>query len=126
MLLALALQVPPPPVPESDVVVIGRKLDDWRSKLTFEKGRTTCITKVSTGDAEIDAIGCTAMSECFTKTLPAFDASQSKGLSRDERKRLMAVAEQAMKACLMPMRDELVQALADQRLAARAAGGRTQ
>ena len=121
ILLALALQAATPvPAPESDIVVIGRRLDEWRSKLTSEKGRVTCVTKVSTGDAEIDAIGCTAMTECFPKGLPSMEASRAKGLPGAERKRLMRIGEQAMLACLAPRRDALIRELAARR---RAAGG---
>ena len=123
ILLALAIQaVTPAPAPESDIVVIGRKLDAWRSKLTSEKGRVTCVTKVSTGDAEIDAIGCTVMTECFPKSRSAFEATTAKGLSRGERKRLMTVAEQAMLACVMPRRDELVGELVARRRAVEGRG----
>jgi len=123
ILLALALQAATPvPAPESDIVVIGRKLESWRSKLTSEKGRVSCVTKVSTGDAEIDAIGCAAMTACFPKSLPAFEATRAKGLSREERKRLMTVAEQSMISCVMPRRDTLVKELAARRHAARGQG----
>ncbi|QXT35452.1 hypothetical protein KV697_17230 [Sphingomonas sanguinis] len=130
ILLMFAIQVAPVPAlqpePESEVLVIGRRLEEWRSKLTSEKGRLTCVTKRSTGDAEIDAIGCTAMTDCFPKAQPAFEATRAKGLARDERKRLMTVAEQAMIACVTPRRAELVRELAIRRKAQSAVSGVTQ
>ena len=73
MILALFLlvQTAPSPVPPTDeVVVIASKLDRFRAQMAFGKSGPQCRIKTSTGDAEIDRIGCKAIEVCW----PSYDS----------------------------------------------------
>ena len=121
ILLALALaQADAPPPPTEDVVVIGERLKRWRGRIVTTPLGTSCRTVKSTGDREIDAIGCTAMERCWPETLPRLKAAHAKGVAPADRKRLEAEAAQAFAACGKPQRDALVDALRARRAVARA------
>lgn len=105
------------PAPADEVTVIGRRLDTWRGAIRTTKAGTTCITKSSTGDPEIDRIGCTVMTECWPETRTRMQAAQVKGLTRAERKRLADAAAQAFITCGKPKREAMIDALAERRLA---------
>jgi ferredoxin len=68
----------PPESLEEEIVVVGRKLVDWRGQATFMNKRPRCKTIKSTGDAAIDRIGCDAMTYCIVNTRDAF-AIRDKG-----------------------------------------------
>jgi len=57
---------------EEEIVVMGRRLADWRGQATFMNKRPRCKTIKSTGDARIDRIGCDAMTQCIVKTRDTF------------------------------------------------------
>ena len=119
--LAFAQATPVPLPPEEDVVVIGRRLDKWRGDIRTTASRTSCTTKRSTGDPEIDAVGCTAMERCWPDVLPRIKAAQVKGIAKAERKRLETAAGNAFAACVKPQRATLIEALRARRAAARRA-----
>lgn len=122
ILLALALQAasPPPPVDTAEeIVVIGEKLKTWRAGIRFGKAGATCKIKTSTGDAEIDRIGCTAIEQCWPQFLSGFEATRAKGVAAEDRKAKTAELNQALGACVTAKRDALIADLADRRVAAR-------
>ena len=49
---------------DPEIVVMARKSGRWRGSWWTENGQATCKTQVSSGDAEIDAIGCTNLLIC--------------------------------------------------------------
>jgi len=125
MLLLALLQATAAPVPanaDEDIVVIARKLNSWRGKIATTPLGTRCTTKVSTGDREIDQVGCTAMERCWPDILPRMKAAHAKGVAKDERARLEAEATAAFTACAKPQRATLIEALRARRAAARAGG----
>ena len=116
--LLLLLQTPAPaPVPATDpvaqeVTVIGRKLGTWRASMTSGRGGLSCRTKKSSGDPEVDAIGCASMLHCWPAALPRLEASTAKGVTRADRRRLQAEAGSALAACGEAQRRERIDALA--------------
>jgi len=120
MALALALTqvAPAAPVPE-DVVVVGRRLARWKGRITTTLGVTDCRTTRSTGDRELDAVGCRALTGCWSEHRPRYEAARDKGLATDPRARMRAEAEAGLTACLKDRRDALVAQL----VARRTAGG---
>ncbi len=98
-----------------EITVIGRKLKDWRGHADFKKGRASCRTRKSTGDAAIDRIGCESTVQCFTAMQPRFDASQDKALAADERKRRLDALNQELGQCFADKREAMIAALADAR-----------
>lgn len=123
MILALLLMqaaAAPPDAPVSDeVVVIGERLKKWRASFRSRGGKLSCKVRESTGDAAIDAIGCGAMAACWPDAEPKFRASQAKGLAKDERRRLMGIAEKAFGECMFARRKAGIAELADRRAAER-------
>ena len=99
----------------SEIVVIGRKLGDWRGTWGSKNGVLACRTTRSTGDAEIDAIGCGALVACATPLIPRFKAIAGAKLPKAERERRMSAASQAMVPCLTQQREAGIAALADRR-----------
>lgn len=122
MFFALALQPaePPPNVEvDRDIVVIGNKLKDWRARIYERRGKMLCQTRTSSGDKEIDAIGCTAMATCLTELRPRLIASVGRKRPATERKALNAAAAKEFGTCTMGRRDTLIADLAERRFQAR-------
>lgn len=94
MIVAVALvltqtaNVPPPPATveeEREILVIGRRSGWWTGAWEQKDGVTTCTTKKSTGDAEIDKIMCDGLSTCSPRYLPEMkslvEARQAAGVT---------------------------------------------
>ena len=120
LLLALLQAAPAAPAPDDDLVIIGRRLESWRGAIRTNPFGTKCVTKHSTGDPEIDAVGCTALERCWPDTLPRMKAAHARGVAPAEGKRLEAEAIEAFTACAKPQRAALIESLRDRRAAARA------
>ena len=121
MSLALAAMVAPAAPPAADaqpIVVIGKRLEAWRGRLTKARGTYRCKTLRSTGDKAIDAIGCTALATCIAPVQPAMDAIIAAKQPRADRQRRLQATLEAQMPCLTSTRDDLVRKLADARAAA--------
>lgn len=101
--------------PTADIVVIARKLRDWRASFNFRDGKGSCKIKRSTGDQDIDQIGCDAMLHCWPKFLPRYEATRAKGLSAAARKEMSDSANRDMAACVEERHVSLSAALAERR-----------
>lgn len=123
IMLALALAYAPPADPPTppevseEIVVVGERLKTWRGRITPAGAALRCVTTTSTGDPEVDAIGCGAMVACFTPLRPRMQAALAR--PRRERAALMAPIEREVGACMMERRDQLIAGLAERRYAAR-------
>ena len=118
MILALALiQVvaPPPAADEPDIVVIARKLQDWRASFRMKRGKYACAVTRSTGDLEIDRVGCEAMRVCLIPAMPRFEAARAKSVDAATRKRLTDAINAEMTTCVRDHRQQLIAELADRR-----------
>ena len=103
MLLLIAAQQPAPAAEATEseeIVVIGRRARgvrwDWRVNRAGQLAM--CRITRSSGDPEIDQIGCEATRQCA--------ASGVRG-------------GRAMRSCIVPLRERLIVALAERRAAAR-------
>ena len=121
LLLAVALQAAPAPNAEiqSNIVVIGNKMKAFRTSVRDRGGKMVCQTKKSTGDKEIDAIGCTVLAGCLTEFRPRLDASVDRKLPSAERTRLRKAVEGDLGTCMITRRDTLIADLAERRWTAR-------
>jgi hypothetical protein len=107
------------PVDEaSEIVVIGEKLKEWRGNWGSRNGALSCQTTRSTGDAEIDAVGCQALVTCAAPLVPRFKAIAAAKASKSARRRQMDAAAQSMMPCLAEQREAGIAALADRRAGA--------
>ena len=69
MLFALSAPIPAPPLPDADVVVVGRRIKQMRMVTRYDRktGRMACVVRRSSGDAALDGAVCEAVLAC-TKT----------------------------------------------------------
>ena len=81
--MLLAQAAPPPPPAESEIMVLTERLRSIRISpgVTIRKGAVTqtspCKVKRSSGDAELDALACNAVTLCAARPQPtrkAFNA----------------------------------------------------
>jgi hypothetical protein len=118
LLLALAMQIASDPVTarQDEIVVIGQKQKNWRGNLKHKKGVPFCKTTRSTGDKEIDKIGCDAMIICF----PIHGSSLMKLAKQYKKKSEINAAAKPIYAemgnCVFKNRDQGISELADKRL----------
>lgn len=120
--LALAAVQPAVEVPaEDEIVVVGNKLRDWRGTWRVRDGAVKCKTKRSTGDREIDAIGCNAMVTCMTPLVPQWQEIEDADLRKAELEaRLNGLLQSAKVAdCFKTVREESIAALVSARRSAR-------
>ncbi|WP_120716913.1 hypothetical protein [Tsuneonella amylolytica] len=102
-------------VPDDEIVVMARKLKTWRGSWGSKKGVFSCSTKRSTGDAEIDAIGCAAIDHCVRPRVPEFQAIADAKLPKAERNRRMNALSQSLLPCMDARHQSGIEALADRR-----------
>ncbi|MEG3166431.1 hypothetical protein U1701_17765 [Sphingomonas sp. PB2P19] len=105
------------PTIQDEIIVIGRKLRNWRGSLKTKGGATRCVTKKSTGDRDIDQIGCDAMVTCFLKFEGEFRAVLSASRDKISRNSMNADISQRLAACVEERHNKLKEALADRRAA---------
>ncbi|GAA0757543.1 hypothetical protein FHS52_000467 [Erythromicrobium ramosum] len=123
MTLALAalLQSAAEPVKEpevdNEILVIGRKLQDWRGTWRLNDGTVSCKTRRSTGDKAIDAIGCDAMVQCIAPIAPDFAAIEDAKLPKTEAQQRANLLLESAKIgdCIFAKREAGIAALAAER-----------
>jgi hypothetical protein len=118
--LAAAQPAAEPPVVD-EIVVMGNKLRDWRGTWRVRDGVVKCKTKRSTGDREIDAIGCGAMVNCMTPLVPQWQAIEDADLPKAELEaRLNGLLQTAkVSDCFKAAREQSISALVTARRSAR-------
>ena len=120
MMLALAALVQPvaapveEPLADNEILVIGRKLQDWRGTWRLKEGAVTCKTRRSTGDKAIDAIGCDAMVQCIAPIAPKFAAIEDAKLPKAEAQQQANLLLESAKIgeCVFARREAGISALA--------------
>jgi hypothetical protein len=115
LLAAAPAAAPVSPEVETEIVVIGRKLKNWRGGLRQVDGALACRTKKSTGDRAVDAIRCEAMVACYTPLQPELDRIAASNLGQAEKNRRMTDAAQTAVPCLEQHHEAGVARLAAQR-----------
>lgn len=104
--------VPTEPV-DHEIEVIGNRLRNWRGTWAVSDGVVTCKTRRSTGDREIDDLGCAAMTTCMTPLAPQWQEIERADISRKEMSaRLNALLASAdVSGCLLSTREKGIAAL---------------
>ncbi len=119
-LLALAVQTTPTPdagTPEErEIVVIGRQLRDWRGTWRLRNGQVACRTIRSTGDAEIDRIGCQAMIICIAPKVAAITAITAETKDKATVQARINQVIQGQMTCLETERNQGIDTLAAARV----------
>ena len=116
LLLALVAATTPLSAPPADALAgVAAGLSRWQGSLDASDGAMRCITAVSSGDAEIDAVGCTALKTCVPRFRERLVASNDAGLDAATRVRLSREIRGEITECLTGERDRLAQDLAARR-----------
>lgn len=123
LLFALSLASPedaaPPPADE-DIIILANKLQRWTGKFQIRGTRRKCATVTSSGDAEIDEVGCQAFLACADQYQPETDASDARGIDSETRRARKTTLITHMRECISDRRVVLLRQLNARRSASRA------
>ena len=100
---------------QNEIVVIGERLKKWTGKYKIRGEKMRCKTKTSSGDREIDVIGCSAFETCASRLKEQIAASDSKSLNFDTRKAMKMSIKDDLSICVRDQRKTLIANLADKR-----------
>lgn len=100
-----------------EIVVIGRKLDDWKGGIYKKDGQLTCRIEQSSGDQAIDALRCAAMVKCYSPRVDELDRIASGDATRKARVAKMQAVAEEVKPCLESTEQEGIRLLAKARAA---------
>ncbi len=115
LLLAPLAAAPPPETAEQQIVVIGEKLKHWTGSAQQKDGQWVCRTKRSTGDAEIDRIGCDAMNSCLNLLEPQRLEIWKEKDKKRRKAAFAAFSSDTLRPCVAERRGDGIAALAAQR-----------
>ena len=117
-LFLLAVQAAPAAAP-SEVVVTARRLQDWRGKANGNARGTRCRTVRSTGDKDLDQVGCDSMRWCMGNLQRHAAAFAERGIAADVLKQRQAALNAGLTTCMTEQHERRVSDLLDRRAAAR-------
>jgi hypothetical protein len=117
VLLALSWQAVPAAEPKEveEVVVIAKRLRGWQGRFKAADGHFVCTTTRSTGDLDIDAVGCAAGVKCYQRFAPRVQSLTDRKIPRSTRRAMRAALNRDMGVCLTAERRELIGVLGEQR-----------
>ena len=121
-ILAGAQAVPPPPV-EHEIMIIGRRLRNWRGHVRLAgRGTLRCVTDRSSTDVDVDRIGGDALVTCMTQMRPRWRAISDRAFDRRTRISMREELQRDLGRCATERRNRLIEELAERRFQAREAG----
>ncbi|MFD1786061.1 hypothetical protein ACFSC3_00600 [Sphingomonas floccifaciens] len=111
MILAalLMLQAAAPAI--DDAAAIGQRLSTWRG--TLKDG--VCKTRKTTGDAEVDRIGCSAMERCTPQFESRYAGAQDRAIRPEVKKVMIAALNGELTKCVDSERKAGIAALVAKR-----------
>jgi predicted outer membrane protein len=96
----------------AQVPVIAGKLENWRGAWGTAGGKIACKTVRSSGDEEIDALGCASMIACVKPAYPALKTIADGKATVDEKKRRIAAKLATLQPCMKQHRGQGIAELA--------------
>lgn len=117
MAALLVAQTVPVEPEQAEIVVIGQRLSHWTGKYAIRGAKLRCATKTSSGDAEIDALGCKAFDTCADQLSPRITASDDRSLPKENRISMKESIKHDLSLCVADQRVMLIARLADYRRA---------
>lgn len=105
------------PAPDSDIVVLGQKLRNWKGTWRSRKGAVSCRTTKSSGDPEVDAVSCEGLIACLSPDAARIEVLMHGKGKRAERQSALNELLAGKKACLDDRHKRGIAALADRRAA---------
>ncbi len=109
MILAMLLMLQAPATDAA--ATVGQRLSTWRGAL--KDG--TCRTRTSTGDAEIDRIGCAAMERCTPQFESRYQGAQDRAIRPEVKKVMIAALNGELAKCVDSERKAGIAALVAKR-----------
>lgn len=100
---------------ETEIVVIGQRLSHWTGKYAIRGSKLRCSTKTSSGDRDIDALGCKAFDTCADQLASQITATDKKSLPKDTRLEMKESVKRDLSTCVASKRVTLIEELASQR-----------
>jgi len=88
------------------VPVIAGKLDQWRGVWGAAGGKLGCKTLKSSGDEEIDALGCAAMLACIQPAYPELKKIADGKAAEADKKKAMAAKLATLQPCMKARRGQ--------------------
>lgn len=104
---------------QADIVVIGQRLSHWTGKYAVRGSKLRCSTKASSGDQDIDALGCRAFDYCADQLAAQIAATDEKSLSKATRLTMKESVKRDLSTCVASKRVTLIEELATHRQATR-------
>ena len=98
-----------------EVVVIGQKFRNWKVSLKTHKGVPQCTVKISSGDPELDKIGCDALTICMAEIRAQHDNKAERHVGGDVRREKHLSVNQQLSRCFKEKRDTAFAELAARR-----------
>ena len=99
----------------AQVPVIAGKLDKWRGAWGAAGGKLACKTIQSSGDEEIDALGCAAMIACVKPIYPQLDKIADGAGTKADKQRQISAKLAALQPCMKAHRGQGIAELAVKR-----------
>jgi hypothetical protein len=96
----------------AQVPIIAGKLEQWRGAWGAAGGKIACRTVRSSGDEEIDALGCAAMIVCVKPAYPALKKIADGPAALDEKERQMKSKLATLEPCMRQHRGQGIAELA--------------
>lgn len=100
---------------QAEIVVIGQRLARWSATYMIRGSKLRCAAKTSTGDPDIDSLGCKAFETCADQLAPRIAKSDEKSLANSDRLAMKAGIKQDLSACVADQRTVLIAELAKNR-----------
>jgi hypothetical protein len=110
---------PSPVAASEEIRVLGERLGTWRGRIRDRRGEMRCVTTTSSGDHDVDNIGCDAMIRCFGGHRQQILVLTQSRRPVSERRALQAAVNRDLGACFAHQHDTLIAELADRRYQAR-------
>lgn len=88
------------------VPIVAAKLNHWRGAWGVVNGKLGCETVRSSGDEEIDALGCAAMLACIRPAYPELKKINDGSAAVEEKKRQMAAKLATLEPCMKARRGQ--------------------
>lgn len=104
-----------PPAVARQVPIIAGKLQNWRGVWGAVDGKLACKTVKSSGDADIDKIGCSSLVACIKPHYGELKAIADSKASAADKKRRIGAKLKALDPCLHEQRGNGIAALAVER-----------
>lgn len=96
----------------AQVPVIAGKLEQWQGAWGAVSGKLACKTLKSTGDAEIDALGCASMMACVKPAYPALKAIADGAGAKADKQRKISAKLATLQPCMKQHRGQGIAELA--------------